>query len=143
METALDKINKLAGSKVSSWKDDAIERSHNREWTQLSFRIALRILQELRRQKPVNGMSQKKLADEMGVSPQYINKLVKGKENLSLETIAKIESVLGISLLEIPSGQASSVAPEGSRRSGSSVVLNECIIHYNTGIYLEATGTNG
>ena len=143
METALDKINKLAGSKVSSWKDDAIERSHNREWTQLSFRIALRILQEMRRQKPVNGMSQKKLADEMGVSPQYINKLVKGKENLSLETIAKIESVLGISLLEIPSGQASSVAPEGSRRNGSSVVLNECIIHYDTGIYLEATGTNG
>ena len=42
------------------------------------------------------------LAEEMGVTPQYISKVVKGKENLTLETIAKIEEVLGIKLVEVP-----------------------------------------
>ena len=46
-------------------------------------------------------MTQRKLAEKMGVSPQYINKVVKGKENLTLETIAKIEDVLGITLIEV------------------------------------------
>jgi len=40
---------------------------------------------------------------DMGVTPQYINKIVKGKENLTLETIAKIEKALGITLIEVPS----------------------------------------
>ncbi len=38
----------------------------------------------------------------MGVTPQYINKVVKGRENLSLETISKIEKALEISLVEVP-----------------------------------------
>jgi len=54
-------------------------------------------------------MTQKKLAKLMGVSPQYINKVVKGKENLTLETITKIEQVLGITLIEVPSFNTSQV----------------------------------
>ena len=38
----------------------------------------------------------------MGVSAQYINKIVKGSENLSLETISKIERALNIRLIEVP-----------------------------------------
>ena len=37
-----------------------------------------------------------------GVSPQYINKVVKGQENLSLETICKIERALVINLVQVP-----------------------------------------
>ena len=47
-------------------------------------------------------MTQKKLAEIVGVSPQYINKVVKGRENLTLETIVKMEKALGIALIEIP-----------------------------------------
>ncbi len=149
MGTALDTINKLAGNEVSDWKAEAVERQNNRDWTQLSFKIAVRILREIRAQKPINGMSQKKLADEMGVSPQYINKLVKGKENLSLETIAKIESVLGITLLEIPTEQSSHpFSDEPATRhsdlaSSSTIELCEHVWAYDTNVYLEATGTNG
>jgi transcriptional regulator with XRE-family HTH domain len=39
----------------------------------------------------------------MGVSPQYINKVVRGKENLSLETICKLEHALGIQLIQVVS----------------------------------------
>lgn len=45
------------------------------------------------------GLSQKELASKMGVTPQYINKIVKGKENLSLKSISKIEEALEITLI--------------------------------------------
>ncbi len=111
MEKALDKINKIASGKVSTWKEEATKRKNNNDWTKRSFKIAVRILREIRAQKTLNGMTQRKLAEEMGVSPQYINKVIKGKENLTLETISKIESVLGITLIEIPSFETSQVIP--------------------------------
>ena len=45
------------------------------------------------------GLSQKELAERMGVSPQQVSKIVKGQENLTLETISKIEMVLGITII--------------------------------------------
>lgn len=96
------KLIEIASEGPSSWFKDATRRERNKNWRDYSFRIAVRILQEIRIQKDINGMSQKKLADEMGVSPQYINKMLKGQENLTLETIAKIEDILDISILRIP-----------------------------------------
>lgn len=112
MGKTLNKINKIATSEVSTWKEEAIDRKNNRDWSTRSFKIAVRILREIRTQKSLNGMTQKRLADEMGVSPQYINKVLKGKENLTLETISKIESVLGITLIEVQSLEDSNVVVE-------------------------------
>ncbi len=36
----------------------------------------------------------------MGCSRQYISRVLKGSENLSIETIFKIESALGLQILE-------------------------------------------
>lgn len=44
-------------------------------------------------------LSQTQLADKMGCSQQYISKVLRGQENLSIETIAKIESALSIQIL--------------------------------------------
>jgi len=101
MSKALDKIKKIAASEESLWSDEARERQQNKTWRKRSFQIAARILIEVRRQKPINGMTQKMLAEKMGVAPQYINKVVKGQENLTLETIAKFEEVLGITLINV------------------------------------------
>jgi len=38
----------------------------------------------------------------MGVSPQQISKILSGKENITLETICKIEEALGVELIEVP-----------------------------------------
>ena len=38
----------------------------------------------------------------MGVSPAYVGKLLKGRENLTLETIWKIQVVLGMSFFHFP-----------------------------------------
>ena len=47
------------------------------------------------------GLTQKEFAQRVGCSQQYISRILKGKENLSIETISKIEAGLGVSILEI------------------------------------------
>ena len=44
-------------------------------------------------------MSQKLLAEKLDVSPQQVSKILKGTENLTLQTITQIETVLGIKLI--------------------------------------------
>lgn len=73
------------------------ERINNRKWLKYSQKVALIVLNEI----DLQGISQKELAIKMGVSPQYINKLVKGKEKLNIETISKLETALDIDILSI------------------------------------------
>ncbi|MCK4923116.1 MAG: helix-turn-helix transcriptional regulator [Bacteroidales bacterium] len=127
MSKALEKIKQIASRDSSGWIEDAKARQANSAWTKRSFKIAVRILREIRTQKPTNGMTQKKLAEKMGVTPQYINKVVKGKENLTLETIAKIEDVLGISLIEVSSVMTSQAYVITKANSFSTVNRNWAI----------------
>ena len=46
------------------------------------------------------GISQRQLAERMGCSPQYVSPLLKGEENLSLETICKLENALNLSIMQ-------------------------------------------
>ena len=45
------------------------------------------------------GMTQRALAEKMNCTQQYVSKVLKGRENLSLETLCKIENALGIKIL--------------------------------------------
>lgn len=65
--------------------------------TEISI-IAFRILYTLEER----GMTQKDLAEKMGKSPQWINKIVKGQQNLTIGTMKELEGALGISLFQIP-----------------------------------------
>ena len=47
------------------------------------------------------GMTQKMLAEKMNCAQQYISKILKGGENLSLEAISKIENALDIHFLQM------------------------------------------
>lgn len=47
------------------------------------------------------GMTQKALALKMNCSQQYISKVLKGRENLSLETLCKIENALNVRILMV------------------------------------------
>ncbi len=67
----------------------------NKLWLRVSQDIAFDILEKL----DDLSWTQKDLAEKMGVSPQYINKLVKGSENLTLETLVKLQTILDIPLL--------------------------------------------
>ena len=70
----------------------------NSAWLKKSQSIGVRILTTLR----AKSMTQAELAQLMGVTPPQINKIVKGYENLTLDTIAALEKALGIALVEIP-----------------------------------------
>ncbi len=83
----------------TKWMEEAQWRIDNEKWLDISGKIALKVLRTLRKK----GVSQKELAEKMGVSPQYVNKIVKGSENLSLETITKLETALDIQLIEVTS----------------------------------------
>jgi len=90
----LDKLNNIS-SGVSKWIEDAEERKKNKTWQRHSQRIAIKVLRAIREL----GITQKELAARMDISAQMVNKIVKGKENLTLQTIAKLESALGVSIL--------------------------------------------
>lgn len=91
-------LNKLAELAENSNVLETIKnRINNRKWLKYSQNIALIVLDELDRQN----ISQKELAAKMGVSPQYINKLVKGKEKLNIETVSKLETALDVNILTI------------------------------------------
>ena len=90
-------FEKLVSQEKSGWLEKAKWRQENQAWLEKSALIAIKILRAINDQ----GSSQKKLADKMEVSAQYINKIVKGSENLSLETISKLEMALGIQLIEV------------------------------------------
>lgn len=97
MET-IEKLNALKSSTPSEWREKAQWRRENREWLKKSREIALAVLNAISN-NPV--MTQKELARQMGVSPQYVSKILKGEENLSLQTITKLESILEIELISV------------------------------------------
>lgn len=101
MKDIRQKIEAIAVDDSSGWLKDAKYRRSNRKWLKKSQSIALRILDVLSEK----GMQQKQLAEVMGVSPQQISKIVKGKQNLTLETISKLEQILDIALIEVPKFQ--------------------------------------
>jgi transcriptional regulator with XRE-family HTH domain len=98
------KIAEVAEKDKSKWLEKAKYRRENRDWLLKSKHIALRVLGVLKER----GMQQKELAEQLGVSKQQVSKIVKGKENLTLETISKLEKALGITLFEIPSQKSES-----------------------------------
>lgn len=101
-----EKLSKITSTESSQWMADAKWRRDNKTWLKKSQSIALRVLRTLREKN----MQQKDLAVALGVSNQQISKIVKGKENLTLDTISKLEQALGVMLLEVPKEKKSSEA---------------------------------
>jgi len=91
------KLEKLVSKEKGSWLEDAQYRVDNRKWLKRSQYVALAILIALDKQ----GLSQKALAERMGISAQQVNKWLKGRQNFTFETIAKIEEALNIELMSV------------------------------------------
>ena len=80
----------------SRWKEAAQSRRANKEWLRYSQKIAMRMLDKMEELD----ITQKQLAERMGCSQQYVSKILKGCENLSLETLSKIENALNITVMQ-------------------------------------------
>jgi ribosome-binding protein aMBF1 (putative translation factor) len=102
MNNLKEKLSRLASDQPSGWKGKAQYRRENREWLKKSAAIAIKILDALKARE----LSQKELAERMNISPQQINKIVQGSENLTLETISNLEMALDIQLISVNADQS-------------------------------------
>ncbi len=101
MRTANEIVSKLKEhqpSTLSKWRENAEWRMANKPWLRYSQRIAMMMLDRMEELH----MSQKQLAELMGCSQQYVSKVLKGQENLSLETLSKIERCLNLQIISEP-----------------------------------------
>lgn len=78
----------------SHWREQAEWERKNRAWIRHSQFIAVIMLSRMDELH----LTQTSLAERMGCSQQYVSRILKGKENLSLETISKIEEALQVSI---------------------------------------------
>jgi transcriptional regulator with XRE-family HTH domain len=95
MATKKEKFLALVSETDTKTAEKNAWRIANRHWLRVSQTIAFDILERLE----ALGWTQKALAEKMGVSPQYVNKIVKGSENLTLETIVTLQTILEIPIL--------------------------------------------
>ena len=95
MNSIVQKLSEHKSSTPSRWREEAEFRAANKSWLRYSQHIAMMMLDKMEELH----LSQTQLADKMGCSQQYISKVLRGQENLSIETIAKIESALSIQIL--------------------------------------------
>lgn len=102
MTKAIDIVKKNQTDTPRRWKASAEWRLKNRKWLRYSQEIALRALDKM----ASSGLTQKALAEKMGCSQQYVSLLLKGSENLTLETISKLETALEIDLIGQVLGQS-------------------------------------
>ena len=47
------------------------------------------------------GWTQQRVAEMLGCSQQYISRILKGRENLSLEMLSKLEDIFGIRIFDL------------------------------------------
>jgi plasmid maintenance system antidote protein VapI len=93
----LENFQKLVSNENSGWLDKFLQYKANKKGLDYSLQVAVNVLETLK----ARGMKQKDLAEKMKVSAQQINKIVKGQQNLTFETVGKLEDALGVTLIEI------------------------------------------
>ena len=81
----------------TKWKEEAILRKNNQKWLAYSQEIAMLLHDKMEEMD----LTQSALAYRMDCSQQYISKILKGKENLSLETISRLEEAIGSKILNV------------------------------------------
>jgi transcriptional regulator with XRE-family HTH domain len=99
MKVNKEKLDHLIkkSKKNTQWKDLAEKELNSGSWIDRSFEIALTVLEKL----DEDGISRSTLAKRMNCSRQYLNKLLKGRENLTLETIDKLENALNTKIIAV------------------------------------------
>lgn len=109
----IENFLKHVSKKSSGWLEKAKWQEENEDWLDVSFSVALRVASTLSANKKANvyPKSQVELAEAMGCSAQYVNKLLRGQENLQIETICKVQRILGIKLIEVPKAIITQTVP--------------------------------
>lgn len=95
-QKTLDFLEAHQSEKPSTFVEDAKWRQENEVWLKWSRNVALSIVDYMQE----NGASRSDIATKLGVSPQYVSRILSGSINFSFKSIAEIERKLGISCME-------------------------------------------
>ena len=95
MRDIIKKLEQHQPETPSKWREKAEFRRANTSWLRYSQHVAMMMLDKMEE----IGLNQRGLAERMGCSQQYVSKILKGRENLSIETICKIEDARQLELL--------------------------------------------
>lgn len=90
-------IKNISVQSTEKWMEKVAWRKANKDWLRKSAAIAFRILDAL----DDLGWTKARLAKELGVTPQQVSKYVRGEENFKLESLCKLEKVLGVELVRV------------------------------------------
>lgn len=89
--------------KVSTWMSDAQKSIDEAEEILAGKRIVLKVLRYMEQAN----MTQKELAEKLGVSPQYVNKFLHGQDcDIKVSTAIRYGRILGLKLIDIPDDSA-------------------------------------
>ena len=94
----VSKLKEHQPATPSKWRENAEWRMANKSWLRYSQLIAMMMLDRMEELH----MSQKQLPEMMACSQQYVSKVLKGQNNLSLETLYKIEQCLNHHIIAEP-----------------------------------------
>lgn len=97
-QEAIARLSRYQSPTPSTWREDEenIRRAKSVGWLPYSRRIAVKTALAMKHQD----LSRSDVATRMGCSPQYVSRLLKGQENLSLETICKLENALQVLIMQ-------------------------------------------
>lgn len=94
-QKTLDYLESHQSGTPSKWRDEANWRHENKAWLRHSQRIAVKLLSFMKREN----LTQNAMAERMNCTQQYVSKILRGNENLTLETLSKLEDAMGIHLI--------------------------------------------
>lgn len=97
MSRTIDFLKQHESNAPSRFYENAEGRRENREWLKWSRDVALSLVDYME----INEINRNGLAERLGVTPQYVSKILSDKVNFSFKSIAEIENKLSIKLIRI------------------------------------------
>lgn len=87
MSRTIDFLKQHESNAYSKFQENAEWRRENREWIKWSRDVALSLIDYME----TNGINRNGLAERLGITPQYVSKMLSSKVNFSFKSIAEIE----------------------------------------------------
>lgn len=93
----ISRLKEHQSSTPSKWREKTEWRMKNKSWLCHSQRIAMMMLDQMEKLN----INKEQLSKLLDCTQEYASKILKGQENLTLETMAKIEQCLKIQIFNI------------------------------------------
>lgn len=97
MSNSITFLKDHEASSPAQFEENARWRKTNKAWLVWSRNVALTLIEYME----ANGLNRADLARRLGVTPQYVSKILSGKVNFSFRSIAEIEEKLDLRLLDV------------------------------------------